>query len=272
MRPSRTGDKHHKGAFAVVIPLYNHGATVAAVVEKALELQFPVIVVDDGSTDSGVKRLKNYDTVDVLQHGSNLGKGAALMTGFQRAAASAGWAITLDADGQHDPGDALTLIKAIPDTGRALVVGARQGMSGRNVPWTSAFGRKFSNFWIRLSGGPPVSDTQSGFRIYPLPETMDLKVKAGGYQFELEVLVKAFRSGIPVVEAPVRVTYAPGTQRVSHFRPFVDFMGNARTFTRLIACRLLFRLKARDRISASREEGVSSKETDRRSDGENVRR
>ena len=239
VRSSKSADNNTKGAFAVVIPLYNHGATVVPVVEKALELHLPVIVVDDGSTDGGADRLKSLKKVDVLQHGSNRGKGAALITGFRRAAEKAAWAITLDADGQHDPGDALVLMQAIPERTRPIVVGTRQGMSDRNVPWTSAFGRKFSNFWIRLSGGPPASDTQSGFRIYPLPETMDLKVRAGGYQFELEVLVKAHRSGIPVIEAPVRVTYAPGAQRVSHFRPFVDFMRNARTFTRLITSRLL---------------------------------
>ena len=239
MTPSTSAGSNPKGAFAVVIPLYNHGSTVALVVEKALQLHLPVIVVDDGSTDGGLDQLHGFDNVDVLQHASNRGKGAAILTGFKRAAGTADWAITLDADGQHDPSDALALMQAIQNTARPIVVGARQGMSDRNVPWTSAFGRTFSNFWIRLSGGPLVSDTQSGFRIYPLPETMDLNVRAGGYQFELEVLVKAHWSGIPVIEAPVRVTYAPGTQRVSHFRPFVDFMRNARTFTRLIACRLL---------------------------------
>ena len=228
-----------RDAFVVVIPLYNHGSTVVSVVEKALDLSLPVIVVDDGSTDGGGDRLRRLDNVEVLQHGSNRGKGAALMTGFLRAAETADWAIALDADGQHDPDDARNLMQAISDAARPIVVGARQGMSDRNVPWTSAFGRKFSNFWIRLSGGPPVSDTQSGFRVYPLPETVDMNIKAGGYQFELEVLVKAYRSGIPVIEAPVSVTYAPGAQRVSHFRPFVDFMRNARTFTRLITCRLL---------------------------------
>jgi glycosyltransferase involved in cell wall biosynthesis len=237
--PPRTVHGNPREAFAVVIPLYNHASTVASVVEKALELHLPVIVVDDGSSDGGAERLQHIDTIDVQQHASNRGKGAALVTGFKRAMATAAWAITLDADGQHDPGDALKLMRAIPETARPIVVGARQGMSERNVPWTSAFGRQFSNFWIRLSGGPPVSDTQSGFRIYPLPETMDLEVRAGGYQFELEVLVRAHRAGIPVIEAPVRVTYAPGSQRVSHFRPFVDFMRNARTFARLIACRLL---------------------------------
>ena len=161
MRSSRPVDKTPLGSFAVIIPLYNHGSTIASVVEKALELGMPVIVVDDGSTDDGLDRLSSFGNVDVLQHGSNRGKGAALMTGFQRALEKADWAITLDADGQHEPDDALVLMQAIPDTARRpIVVGARQGMEAGNVPWTSAFGRYFSNCWIRLSGGPSISDTQ----------------------------------------------------------------------------------------------------------------
>jgi glycosyltransferase involved in cell wall biosynthesis len=232
---------HTNQSVVIVIPVYNHGETVMDVVAKACRLGLPVIVMDDGSTDGGTEGLAALQGVDVLRHPINRGKGAALLTAFARAAETADWAITLDADGQHDPDDARKLMQAVPDNTRPIVVGVRQGMSGSNVPWTSAFGRKFSNFWIRLSGGPPISDTQSGFRLYPLPETLDLKVKAGRYQYELEVLVKAHWSGIPMIEAPVRVTYAPGALRVSHFRPFVDFMRNARTFTRLITHRLLIR-------------------------------
>jgi len=121
-----------------------------------------------------------------------------------------------------------------------LIVGARQGMdavSGAHIPWTSRFGRKFSNFWVRMSGGPILSDSQSGMRIYPLPESLNLDVQARRFQFEVEVLVKAKRRGISVVEVPVRVVYQVGAARISHFHPFVDFWRNAKTFTRLILTR-----------------------------------
>ena len=240
--PAESGpDRRRKDVFAVIIPVFNHGSMVASVVEKALALDMPVIVVDDGTTDASIEPLDRFDNVEVLHHGSNQGKGEAILTGFERAAEFADWAVTMDADGQHNPEDAITLVQAIPDNTRSIMVGARQGMSASHVPWSSRFGRTFSNFWVRLSGGPPISDTQSGFRIYPLPESMALKTQAGGYQFELEILVKAYWSGIPVIEAPVSVTYAQDGTRVSHFRPFVDFMRNARTFSRLITYRLLIR-------------------------------
>jgi glycosyltransferase involved in cell wall biosynthesis len=228
-----------KGRFAIVIPVYNHGPMVEAVIKQALKLNLPVIVVDDGSTDSSSDRVNNIDGIQFLQHRKNRGKGAAIMTGFERASEIADWAITIDADGQHHPADALYLIRAIPENSRPLVVGMRQGMTGQDVPWTSWFGRKFSNFWVRISGGPAMTDSQSGFRIYPLPESMNLDVKARRFQFEVEILVRAAWANIAVIEVPVGVSYAKGPLRISHFRPFVDFLRNTRTFYQLITRRLL---------------------------------
>jgi len=230
--------KNKKDRFAFVIPVYNHAATVAQVVEDAQALGFPVFVVDDGSTDNSYDQIKEIAGIQILRHEQNLGKGAAIITGFTAASAVVDWAITVDADGQHYPQDARNLINAIPKNTRPIVVGARANMVGEHVPWTSSFGRKFSNFWVRTSGGPAISDSQSGFRIYPLPEALNLGTKARHFQFEVEILVQAKRKGIQVIEAPVRVNYNPNGERISHFRPFVDFIRNSSTFTRLIFTRI----------------------------------
>jgi len=227
------------GKFAVIIPVYNHEHGIVGVAQKALELNLPVFVVDDGSTDSSYEKIRNYPGIHLLRHAENRGKGAALLTGFAAAEKIADWAITIDADGQHDPQDALDMMAAIPENERPLVVGTRQGMVGKKAPWTSRFGRKFSNFWIVLAGGPRMADSQSGFRIYPLPEALELNVAARRYQFEVEVLVKAGWEKRPVIEVPISVSYAPGKERISHFRPFIDFLRNTGTFTRLITRRIL---------------------------------
>lgn len=225
---------------AVIVPVYNHEKTVAAVVRQCLELNCPVFVVDDGSTDGTYEKIKIIPSITILRHPHNRGKGAALLTGFAAAAQTAHWAITLDADGQHRPEDARSLLAAVPEGLRPIVTGRREGMHGEHVPWASRFGRKFSNFWVRASGGPAVSDTQSGMRLYPLPETLDLPVRARRFQYEVEVLVKACWYGIPVLEAPIRVSYAPKNERISHYRGFVDFMRNSAAFTRLIFGRFFF--------------------------------
>jgi glycosyltransferase involved in cell wall biosynthesis len=227
------------GRFAVLIPVYNHAGGVVSVVERALALNLPVWVVDDGSTDGTAAVLERFSGIKVLRHGKNLGKGEAVLTGFAAMKGKADWAVTLDGDGQHDPADVPGLIRAIPAGGRPIIIGRREGMIGEDVPWTSRFGRKFSNFWVRAAGGPVLSDTQSGFRIYPLPEVRGLDVRARRFQFEVEILVRARWAGIPVVEAPVHVSYTPGMKRISHFRPFVDFCRNTVTFSQLIFLQIM---------------------------------
>lgn len=235
------------GRFAVVIPVYNHEGMVREVVEKALTLSLPVFVVDDGATDGSYDRIQDVSGIRILRHPENRGKGAALRTGFAAAAEVADWAIALDADGQHDPAEAPAMMRAIPPGTRPIVIGKRRGMAGADVPWTSRFGRGFSNFWVRMSGGPCLSDTQSGFRIYPLPETLRLNVRARRYQFEVEVLAKAHWAGIPVKEVGIGVEYRPGSQRISHFHPFVDFMRNTLVFARLIPQRIFVTSRVRAR-------------------------
>jgi glycosyltransferase involved in cell wall biosynthesis len=242
-----------KDRFALIIPVYNHEKKVADVVREALKLGRPVFVVDDGSTDASWERVKAIDGITVIRHPVNEGKGAAIRTGFAAAAPLADWAATIDADGQHDPADVLNLVRAIPPGGRPIIVGRREGMRGSHIPWTSRFGRHFSNFWVRLSGGPAISDSQSGMRLYPLPETMNLNVRARRFQFEVEILVQARWRGIPVLEAPVRVHYEPGDQRISHFRPFVDFLRNTGTFSRLIVTRILIPSFIRKKIKVKRD-------------------
>jgi glycosyltransferase involved in cell wall biosynthesis len=205
------------------------------VIGQALKLGLPLFVIDDGSTDRTPEIINDILGIVVIRHPVNLGKGAALRTGFAAAVEQGcAWAITIDGDGQHLPEDATSLLRAVGEGRRIIVVGRRQGMVGKNVPWTSRFGRGFSNFWVWAAGGPRITDSQSGFRLYPLPEALHLGVKATRYQFEVEVLVRAKQRGIETMEAPVRVVYQAKGERVSHFRPWLDFRRNSATFSRLI--------------------------------------
>ena len=226
---------------ALVIPAYNHGPRLTAVLADALTLHLPLIVVDDGS-DDGTKEIlarlaarPEYAGLTVLRHPENRGKGAALLTGFAQALAQGcDRALCMDADGQHRAVDAARLLDAAREhSGRPLIVGARGGMEGEHVPWTSRAGRGFSNFWVRACGGPRCADSQSGLRLYPLPEILELPCRARRYQYEVEVLVRARWAGLPVVEVPVGVVYQPKGERVSHFRPWRDFARNSRTFSGL---------------------------------------
>jgi glycosyltransferase involved in cell wall biosynthesis len=241
--PTDKAGKADRGArFCVVIPAYNHGGTVRKMALGAQKTGLPVFVVDDGSTDDTFHQIEGLKGIHALRHESNRGKGAALCTGFEEALPIADWAVTLDADGQHDPDNIEEMVRAAraaaQPPGRALIVGRRMGMDSANVHWTSRFGRGFSNFWVSICGGPRIKDSQSGFRIYPLPDVLKWNIRARRFEFEVEALVMARRHQVPVVEVPVSVHYLPAGERVSHFRPWVDFFRNARTFSRLLTRRL----------------------------------
>ena len=118
-------ESNNQNRFAFVIPVYNHAGTVPQVVKDAQALGYPVFVVDDGSTDSTYERIQGIKGIQVLRHEQNQGKGAAILTGFAAAADVADFAITIDADGQHYPEDAINLIKAIPEHTRPIVVGGQ---------------------------------------------------------------------------------------------------------------------------------------------------
>ena len=235
IEPASAEKRSGEPRIAVIIPTYNHGVRVATVARQAMSLGCSVFVVDDGSTDDTLTLLRSVPGIHLLVHARNRGKGAALVTGMRAATEVADYAVTIDADGQHDPVDALKLMAAIPANRRVIVVG-RRDMA--DAPWTSRKGRTFSNFWVRASGGPKLADSQSGFRIYPLPETLNLGVVARRYQFEVEVLARAAWQGIPVREVTISADYGSALPRISHFHPFVDFMRNFGAFSRLITRRV----------------------------------
>lgn len=211
----------YKNNTFVVIPTYNHSATVKEVLRKALCYHPNVLIVDDGSTDDLARTVKDFP-VEIIQHSRNLGKGAALRTaaqwGLQQGMSHM---ISIDSDGQHYPEDLPKFFSAIDKCPRSLIIGHRD-FKQTSIPKASRFGRSFSNFWLWVHTGKRTKDTQCGFRAYPLRIFQEINFLTSRYNFEIEVLVRSAWAGVELRDVDISVHYPPNNERISHFRCIMD--------------------------------------------------
>ncbi|RZU03006.1 glycosyltransferase family 2 protein [Rivibacter subsaxonicus] len=211
---------------AVVIPVYNHGATVGRVVDAVRAQGLCCVLVDDGS-DAGcaavLDTLAAGEGVALVRLARNQGKGGAVMAGL-RAALARGHthAIQIDADGQHDTGDLPAFLALAGQNPRAVIAG--RPIYDRSVPLGRLVGRYATHVWVWINTlSFAVRDSMCGFRVYPLAPVVALldRVQIGRrMDFDVEVLVRLVWAGVPVIQQPTRVTYPQGG--VSHFRALHD--------------------------------------------------
>lgn len=229
------------GEVAILIPAYDPPPGLTEFVRALLKAGvLSVIVVNDGSSPayervfSDLTRLRR---VTVLRHAINLGKGAALKTGINHILTQrpeAAGVVTADADGQHGVDDVLRLRDALlrargdarrttgPAGSHGLILGVRR-FDGP-VPLRSRFGNLLTRYVFWFFAGLRVQDTQTGLRAIPaglLPEL--LRIRACGYEFETEMLIRARQLGASIEQVPIRTVYLDGN-RSSHFDPLRDSM------------------------------------------------
>ncbi|MDR3093154.1 MAG: glycosyltransferase family 2 protein [Bacteroidales bacterium] len=206
-----------------IIPTYNNERTLSWVIDEVLCYIPSVIVVNDGSTDGTGSILAEYgNRIMTVSYLTNKGKGYALCKGF-RYALSKGFthAVTIDSDGQHFAENIPAFIEAAAARPQALVIGSRN-LKQTNMPEKNTFANRFSNFWFTVQTAQRLPDTQTGYRLYPLLQMGRMRLCTTRYETELEILVRSAWRGIPLIPIPVRVHYA--LNRVTHFRPFWDFV------------------------------------------------
>ena len=208
---------------AVVIPTYNNAGTIAQVIADVKAYTNDVIVVNDGSTDATAEILASISDIRVIDYPKNQGKGYALRLALNQAYEwGFRYAITIDSDGQHYADDIPTFINRIEEAPESLLIGARN-LTAENMPSKNTFANKFSNFWYHIETGQELSDTQSGYRLYPLEKLHHIRLITRRYEFEVEIIVRAAWRGVNVENVPIKVYYPPVEERVSHFRPLQDF-------------------------------------------------
>lgn len=210
-----------KFSYAAVVPCYNVGRACEAVLRKTSAQIGTVVAVNDGSTDDTGSALSslNLPNLSVLQHPSNRGKGAALMTGFRHLmdTTDCDAVITLDSDGQHDP-SLLPEFQHLFDSNQAdLIYGNRMvRMSG--MPHHRRWLNSLSNRIISRICKQPIADSQCGFRLYSrklLTSVMD-QLRTCRYELETEILILCCLKKMQVASVPIPMIYSKQSTELSN--------------------------------------------------------
>lgn len=189
----------------IVIPAFNESKRIEQVLEDIKDTGFPVIVVDDGSTDFTFEKAKKHN-VKVLRHKINLGKGAAIKTGCEAAfSMGADAIIMMDSDGQHKAEDLPKFAEKIQSGKFDVVFGSRNMNLG--VPLVRFLGNKFASVLITLLFKTYVSDLICGYRAVTKKAYIQMELKSSDYGIETEMVIKTAKLKLRYCEIPVKTLY-----------------------------------------------------------------
>ncbi|MHA1368363.1 MAG: glycosyltransferase family 2 protein [Promethearchaeota archaeon] len=218
----------------VLIPTYNEESGISKLIQRtkgvlsSFSLLSTILVVDDGSSDKTRQILDDLD-VDRFYHRKNLGKGDVIknILGFLKDDEIV---VTMDGDGEHDPGDLTMLVAPIIRGQADMVIGSRF-LSGYKDDGVSYLARKKDKRFFKNVGNwiirillliftrVVITDSLSGYRAFKAGQLKSLNLNAEGFRIEIEATMKAIKKGFKIVEVPIR--NGP-PRRTSHLHLLTD--------------------------------------------------
>lgn len=192
----------------IVIPLFNEGPVIEKVVRDVLEVFEHVVCVDDGSTDDSAERAAAGGAI-VVRHPINLGAGAAIRTGLDYALLSPAtrFCVTFDADGQHQVGDALSMVEQLAATDLDILIGSRF-LDGRTKPGTiKKIVLRTAVMFERLSTGVRLTDAHNGLRAMNRRAAELIEIHQNRMAHATEMVAEISRHDLRYAEYPVHILY-----------------------------------------------------------------
>ena len=205
---------------SVIIPVFNEATTIGRVLKVVLDRSEvnELVAVDDGSSDGTWEELQRIaaahpERVRVLRHERNMGKGAALNTGF--AAAMGDIVLVQDADLEYDPGDYPRLLEPVLRGAADAVFGSRfiGGSSHRVLYFWHSLGNRFLTLLSNMVTDLNLTDMECGYKVFRRDLLQKITIEEPRFGFEPEIVAKVARSGARIYEVSVAYygrTYAEG--------------------------------------------------------------
>ncbi len=198
----------------LVVPLYNEAVVIGDVVAAA-RAAFPKIVcVDDGSRDDSAAVAERAGAV-VVRHPVNLGQGAALQTGFEYALGDPAmrYAVTFDADGQHQIDDVVVMLDRIRRGDVHVVFGSRFLDERTKAGVLKKLVLRLAVAYTNATTGTRLTDAHNGLRVLarPVVERIDITQNRMAHASEIVAQIGAMRLGgqpVSYAEEPVHIIYS----------------------------------------------------------------
>ncbi|MFH0889604.1 MAG: glycosyltransferase family 2 protein [Candidatus Aenigmatarchaeota archaeon] len=230
---------------SIIVPAYNEEKGIRKTVERVKKVRFPekaeIIVVDDGSADNTYGEAKKIRKIRIIRHKKNMGKAAALKTGFN--AAKGDVVATIDADCTYPPEDIPEMLKLVR-SGEDMILGSRffnrkrglntiagaayralASLAGmRSSDYSNFYGNAFFSSLISALAGKKITDGSTGLRVFRKKILDKIRIKSSGLDWEVEMTTRVLRAGYNVREIPIEYYPRVGKTKLRPIKDGIRFL------------------------------------------------
>jgi len=219
---------------SVVVPAYDEEGNISQVISELLKVKetipnMEIIVVDDYSSDGTVLKLSKFKSIILILHLKNMGKGAALRTGFK--AAKGRVVVIQDADMEYFPGEIPNIVRPILSGKADVVYGSRFNSKPYGMSYMHFLGNMILSLVASLLYGKRITDIMTGYKAFSNEVLQSIELKENGFSVEVELTAQILQNEWKFIEVPIGYTYRPNgiskIQNIDGLKCFVRLFVNA---------------------------------------------
>jgi glycosyltransferase involved in cell wall biosynthesis len=217
-----------------VVPAFDEEGNISQVISELLKVKkaipsLEIIVVDDYSSDGTVLKLSKFKSINLILHLRNMGKGAALRTGFK--AAKGRVVVIQDADMEYFPGEIPNIVRPILSGKADVVYGSRFNSKPSGMSFMHFLANMFLSLVASLLYGKRITDIMTGYKAFSNKVIESIDLKEDGFAVEVELTARVLQNGWKFIEVPIGYAYRPNgvskIRNIDGLRSLIQLFVNA---------------------------------------------